>query len=647
MKPVKQGTASLLLFIAIALALAETSWLSLRQFLSHSTRAFDLGHMAQAIWSATQGRPLVFTAVGVPWSRLSLHVELIYLAFAPLYAVVPTPATLLFLQAGLYALGAVPVYRLAKRRLGSGPAAAGLAATYLLFPAGQNAVLFEFHADTLAMPLLLFAIEALDRRALRQYAVWTALALSCKFYVAAVVAALGVTLWLTGRRRTGALTFAAGAAWGAIAFFVIRPIFSPPETAAAEQTAVTLGGYIHYYFGALTALDNLPMRAASAAVVLIPGAAILGRWAPAWLIPALAIILPVAASTGPGPSYHYRFHHYALAVPFLLAATIYGAARLKHKQAQEDAQSRGRVIPWPRLVLLSFLVTLLFNVAFVDGPLNPLFHTAPDGQGMGYFSQYRISPRDQLRRAWLAESVPGDAAAAADRLSGLHLVNRKSLYISHMLRVGTPHDVLQEVDFVVTDALFDYVIGVEGEISEGGVATDWDMIRAALASPDFVVSDMRDGLILFSRQGPGLSQSVEVLADGPVSLSDAQEAMEGLYLVAASASPLPGGRYRLQFDRVRTQPQLPPGKLFAVSRLEGAADGRLVHLPSAFMLPPNRWPVGLIVRESFEVTLPDGLPEGEYRLLTAWYDAGHVRAADTGPDSRVGQELAVTTLTLP
>jgi uncharacterized membrane protein len=124
MKPVKVSFASLLSIIAIALAFAETSWLSLRQLLGHNTRAFDLGAMAQAIWSVSRGLPLVFTTEGLPLSRLARHVELIYLAFAPLYAVVPTPATLLFLQAGLYALGAVPMYRFAKRKLGSAQAEA-------------------------------------------------------------------------------------------------------------------------------------------------------------------------------------------------------------------------------------------------------------------------------------------------------------------------------------------------------------------------------------------------------------------------------------------------------------------------------------------------------------------------------------------
>jgi uncharacterized membrane protein len=68
--------------------------------------------------------PLVFTAEGLHLSRLSRHVELFYLAVAPLYAVIPTPATLLVLQAGLYALGAVPMYCLAKRKLGSAQAEA-------------------------------------------------------------------------------------------------------------------------------------------------------------------------------------------------------------------------------------------------------------------------------------------------------------------------------------------------------------------------------------------------------------------------------------------------------------------------------------------------------------------------------------------
>ena len=70
-------------------------------------------------------------------------------------------------------------------------AARCLALIYLLYPTALTSVLFDFHGDTLAMPILLFALDALDQRAWKRYGLFIALALSCKFYVAMPVALMG------------------------------------------------------------------------------------------------------------------------------------------------------------------------------------------------------------------------------------------------------------------------------------------------------------------------------------------------------------------------------------------------------------------------------------------------------------------------
>jgi uncharacterized membrane protein len=119
---------------------------------------------------------------------------------------------------------------------------------YLFYPVAQTAVLFDFHGDTLAMPLLLFMLEALDRRAWRAYAVWVVLALSCKFYVAWVVGTLGVMLWLRGQRRVGCYTALAAVLWGILSFLVLRPLFTGASVAVAQ---VTPEGYWEFYFGLL------------------------------------------------------------------------------------------------------------------------------------------------------------------------------------------------------------------------------------------------------------------------------------------------------------------------------------------------------------------------------------------------------------
>ncbi|MCP5095779.1 MAG: DUF2079 domain-containing protein, partial [Chloroflexi bacterium] len=345
-----------ILLLSLGLIFVELAWLSVAQFRGYNTRAFDLGTISQAIGSVWDGKALIYTHKGLPLSRLSEHVEVIYFLLAPFYAIWPSPETLLLIQAGLFSLGAWPVYRLALRRLQNPKAALWLAGVYLLYPVAQTAVLFEFHGDTIGMPLLMFAIEALDRRAKREYAVWIMLALLSKFYVAIPVAALGAYTWWRGEKKWGVVTAVSAIIWGGIAFFLIRRLFAPPEL--ADTVKATASGYLGFYFGRLLEITpTLLLRLANGFVVYTP-IILLGRRAPGWLLVAGSIIFPVFVSTGPGPSFNYIFHHYALSVPFLIAAAIYGAEHAKKK----DASGRN----WVTAVRFTFFITLIINLAAVN-----------------------------------------------------------------------------------------------------------------------------------------------------------------------------------------------------------------------------------------------------------------------------------------
>jgi len=198
--------------------------LSVMRYRGYNADMLDLGNMSQAIWSATQGRPLECTYRDGTFSRLALHAEVIYFLIAPFYALFPSPVTLLILQSFLFASAGFPLYALAYRKLQHVWAARLVVLIYLIYPVAQTAVLFDFHGDTLAMPLLVLMLDALDREAWWAYAGWLILALSCKFYVSAAVIGLGVTLFLHGKRRIAGWTAGAGFVWGLFAFFVIRVI---------------------------------------------------------------------------------------------------------------------------------------------------------------------------------------------------------------------------------------------------------------------------------------------------------------------------------------------------------------------------------------------------------------------------------------
>ena len=218
-----------LLWASIAAYAAAFGALSSLRHDAFDTGRFDLGNMVQAVWSTAHGRPLRVTNLhGEQVSRLAAHFDPLLAAFAPLWWIWPSPHMLLAAQAILVALGALPVYELARKHLGSDAAGLGFALAYLVFPATEWMTLNEFHPVALACPFLLYAFWHLDEERLGAFALFAALAGLTKEEIPLVVAGLGVWFALAHKRRL------AGAANR-----VKRPRRAAPTIAAGRRTAIS------------------------------------------------------------------------------------------------------------------------------------------------------------------------------------------------------------------------------------------------------------------------------------------------------------------------------------------------------------------------------------------------------------------------
>ncbi len=637
------------ILIAGLLITVEMLVLSVMRYCGYNTNMFDIGNMAQAIWSGTRGWPLEFTYNGVTLSRLALHVELIYFLWVPLYAIFPSPITLLTIQALLYGLGAFPLYHLALRRIESVGAARIAVLIYLFYPVAQTAVLFDFHGDTLAMPLLLFVLEALDRRAWRTYAVWVGLALSCKFYVAWVVGTLGVMLWLRGQRRVGCYTALAAVLWGILSFLVLRPLFTGASAAVAQ---VTPEGYWEFYFGQLvTGLSSTALARLLMAFIVFTPVFCLGSRALNWLILAVIVALPVLLSSGAGPSYYYGHHHYAMVVHFLVISVVYGAANLKNAEAKKKQLSGVgyRFQRWSFGMGITLVLTLAFNAQFVDTPLRPQFWRGVEGQGLSEW-RYGRTARDEMKDLWLRQVVPSEASLSASPFLAPHVVNRRFIYLTQSLDGSTdfPDYPWANADYVVLDGLFDYVKPLANGQFSGGSRFDLEPLAGVLADPEFALTASRDGLVLFQRKplsGRALSQSITLSATvsspslraswgNAIGLSDVQIEVLG------------NRRFRFHYDWVGLPALESQPPLFAVSQLQGVANARLLHLPGYAMLPTPSWELENVVHEEFEVEIAANLPPGRYPVSVGWYDSTNMFAYATDERSRIGTLYQVGVLEL-
>lgn len=621
------------LWLVMLVTFALLAWLSVAAYRGYNLRTFDLVAIGQSIWRATQSDPLIYTHKGVPLSRLAGHVEFIFFLLAPIYALRPSPETLLILQALLYVLGALPVYVLARRRLHSSWIGLLIAAIYLYYPVGQTAVLFEFHADTLAAPFLMFAIEAADRKHWRSYWVWLILALLGKFYVSIPVTLMGLLLWKRGESRIGQVTTAVGIGWFLLTFGLVRTLFAPAE--GASNLKATPGSYIQFYFGQMADIQQSALpRLVNGLLVYLPSL-FSGLFAWDWLVVASSTIVPVLLSSGVGPSYNYIFHHYVLAVPFLMAAIIYGAEKRKSREAERSKKS---LFPWQSWVILTFMVTLALNYLFVNLPHDPVYYLSGGRRGMAA-DVYRMTERDMFKSVWLAENVPDHTAVAADRLLAAHLLNRKELYLTRPLKKSL-EELLPGLNYVVVDALFDYDVDTADQADNGGVNWDWNPVALLMKSPGWQLERAQDGLLLFSREGGGLHLTVEVEAAG-INKPLAAQFGDAIGLIGCQTTDLSGNKWRVMCEWQALRPLNQDPQLFAVTRIEGVENSRIVHLPTLALHPTQEWEEGQIVRETFEFTLPVDMTPGKYGLYTGWYDSSHPQAFATDAASRLGSEYQI------
>jgi uncharacterized membrane protein len=126
---------------------------------------FDLGLYNQVFWNTTQGRWFESTmtqANPVPHSQLGDHFTPIFLAVLPFYYLYPHPETLLVVQTAALALGAWPIYLLAKSKLPPGYAVLWVVVYFLFVPlAYMN--LYDFHETAFSIAPLGFALYFLER----------------------------------------------------------------------------------------------------------------------------------------------------------------------------------------------------------------------------------------------------------------------------------------------------------------------------------------------------------------------------------------------------------------------------------------------------------------------------------------------------
>jgi uncharacterized membrane protein len=373
------------------------------------TARLDLGNMAQALYNTTHGRFLEATTLGGnEASRLAGHVDPLLAVFAPLWWLWSSPLLLVSISAIALASGVLPVYWLARKHL-SDRAAREFALVYLLCPLTQWNAIWDFHPVSLAIPLILYAIWFLDEDRLIAFATVALLAAASKEEIPLAVGCLGI--WYArahGRRLVGAIIFAVGAALTFVDFLVVIPHFASGENPFAGRYTAVGGspkGILHLALTHPERILRVVLSGSSVEYVVVLTLLFGGIFfvSPLFALGAVPDLVINVLSNDPNQT-SFQFQYTAGVLPFLLAATIFGAARL-----------RRRLPSLPTAALAVAIVGCL-----VLGPLST-FPSVIRGALPGN--------SDREAKADAVALIPsGVAVSASNQLAG-HLSVRRRIYV--------------------------------------------------------------------------------------------------------------------------------------------------------------------------------------------------------------------------
>jgi uncharacterized membrane protein len=434
-----------LLALAVLLYAAYFSHLTLLRYHAFEARALDLGNLNQAIWNTAHGDWFRLTNQESDLTnRLGYHVEPILLPIALLYRLYPAPEFLLVLQAVVVALGAIPLFALARRRGLSDWLGLVFALAFLLNPTIQAANWLEFHPVTLAPTFLMAAFYFLVAGRTGWFVLFAILSASCKEEIGLLVAMMGLYAWLALRRpRLGLTTAALAGGWSLLAVLGI-------------QNAVA-GGNIHWgryaYLGETTAQKLITLATRPDLVFAQLGKANVGRYFFELLLPVgftallapevLLLALPSLAINllaDFAPMHQATTLIYAAPVlPFVMLAAVMGVARVNDRidrtrmtptdAAQNPRPSVHSAFQWTAALLVlggALIGQRLWGVLPGSGNHLALVETA----------------HHRRAQAVIAQIPPDAAVSAQDRLNP-HVSGRRTVYIYP--RVDDADSVLLDV----------------------------------------------------------------------------------------------------------------------------------------------------------------------------------------------------------
>jgi uncharacterized membrane protein len=407
---------------------------SIERHQQFGTAGYDLGIFDQAVRAYAHFKAPIVPLKGMGYNILGDHFHPIIALGAPLYWIWDDPRTLLILQAALISASAPAIYRFAHRRASAG-ASLVLAYVYVFGWGLQTMANFNFHEVAWGVPILAYALDALDRHDDRQLLIFAGLLLLVREDMGMLVILMGL-LRLTWRpRRLGVLMIVVGAAAYEVATAVILPHFAPGGKFAYWDYGSTLGNNLPDAIGnmitrpwhAIDLFFSPFVKTETSLLLFVP--LLLLPFRSRYTILVLPLLAqryfePVARKNLWYPGYHYN----ALPWVILMIAAIDGAARL-------GLFERERLRLW-MLSILAAITTLGIAWGPSIGGRNVFaLHSMVTGE------LWASSKTVDQQNAVIAQ-IPSNVCVEADDRLSVHLTNRDYVTLPPMQHGSADYVVL-------------------------------------------------------------------------------------------------------------------------------------------------------------------------------------------------------------
>lgn len=388
--------------------------------------SFDKAIMYQIFWNALHGNFFYSSINGCYY--FAGHQAWIFLLFFPFYAICPHPITLSVISSLLISLGALPVYWLAREKLGNNIYALFFAIIYLMYPPLSWMYVESIKAEIFAAPLLLFTFYYFQKDDFNKFLIFMLLSLMCKENIPLVIIMFGIYALLDKKdKKWVIIPVIAGLFCFILEFNVIMPYFmqlSGNPFPVGRGICARYGHLGHNFTEFIKTIILHPLFTLEYAftwqkiryiyLLLLP-LAFLPLLRPKILLIAIPIFAQNLLSNTPN-QYSIHFHYNAVLVAILIIATIYAfrdIADFFSKINCLNFVSKKTVLP---LVLMAVLICSSYSV----------INFGAQGKAFNAILTYQETDEIQMINK-LVERIPSNASVSADVAVAPHLSFRKHI----------------------------------------------------------------------------------------------------------------------------------------------------------------------------------------------------------------------------